>query len=108
MDVNGVEQVNVAALGGADTITVNDLSGTGVTDVNLDLAGTLGGSTGDRQADTVIVNGTVGNDSIAVAGTAGNADVLGLAARVHEIGRASCRESVQVSGVAVSLKNKAC
>ena len=39
MDVNGVEQVNVVALGGADTITVNDLSGTGVTDVNIDLAG---------------------------------------------------------------------
>ena len=58
MDVNGVEQVNVVALGGADTITVNDLSGTGVTDVNLDLAGTPGSGTGDGQADTVIVNGT--------------------------------------------------
>ena len=32
MDVNGVEQVNVAALGGADTITVNDLTGTDVTE----------------------------------------------------------------------------
>src|SRR5207249_8286789 len=31
MDVNGVEQVNVAARGGADTLTVNDLSGTDVT-----------------------------------------------------------------------------
>ena len=38
MDVNGVEQVNVAALGGADTLTVNDLSATNVTQVNLDLA----------------------------------------------------------------------
>ena len=70
MDVNGVEQVNVAALGGADTITVNDLSGTGVTDVNLDLAGTPGSGIGDGQADTVIVNGTTGNDAIAVAGDA--------------------------------------
>src|SRR5205807_664297 len=40
MDVAGVEVVNVAALGGADALAVNDLSGTGVTDVNLDLAGT--------------------------------------------------------------------
>ena len=31
MDLNGVEQVNFDALGGADTITVNDLTGTGVT-----------------------------------------------------------------------------
>src|SRR5207247_8272317 len=64
MDVNGVEQVNVAALGGADTLTVNDLSGTGVTDVNLDLAGTPGSGTGDGQADTVIVNGTAHADAV--------------------------------------------
>ena len=64
MDVNGVEQVNVVALGGADTITVNDLSGTGVTDVNIDLAGTAGSGVGDGQADTVIVNGTGGDDVV--------------------------------------------
>ena len=75
MDVNGVEQVNVVALGGADTITVNDLSGTDVTGVNLDLAGTPGSGTGDGQADTVIVNGTAGDDAIAVAGDAGDVDV---------------------------------
>src|SRR5205085_1553144 len=57
MDVNGVERVNVVALGGADMVTVNDLSGTGVTDVNLDLAGTPDSGTGDGQADTVIVHG---------------------------------------------------
>ena len=38
MDLNGVERSNVNALGGADTITVNDLSGTGVTQVNINLA----------------------------------------------------------------------
>jgi Ca2+-binding RTX toxin-like protein len=86
MDVNGVEQVNVVALGGADTITVNDLSGTGVTDVNIDLAAPAGGGSGDGQADTVIVNGTAGNDAITVAGDAGSAAVLGLAARVHITG----------------------
>jgi hypothetical protein len=48
MDVGGVEQVNVAALGGAGAITVNDLTGTDVTDVSIDLAGTLGRRTGDR------------------------------------------------------------
>ena len=37
MDTNGVEQVNVNALGGADTVTTNDLTGTGVTKVNVDL-----------------------------------------------------------------------
>ena len=38
MDTNGVEQVDVNALGGADTITVGDLTGTGIGQVNLDLA----------------------------------------------------------------------
>ena len=58
MDLNGVERVNFNALGGADTITVNDLTGTDVTNVNLDLASPPGSGTGDGQADTVIVNGT--------------------------------------------------
>ena len=33
MDVDGVEHVQFNALGGADTITVNDLTGTAVTQV---------------------------------------------------------------------------
>src|SRR5262245_54270502 len=33
MDTDGVEEVDINALGGADTITVNDLTGTAVTDV---------------------------------------------------------------------------
>src|SRR5262249_54762714 len=58
MDVNGVEQVNVAALGGADRITVGDLTGTDVTRVNINLSSPAGSGTGDGQADTVIVDGT--------------------------------------------------
>ena len=34
MDLNDVESVNFDALGGADTITINDMSGTDVTEVN--------------------------------------------------------------------------
>ena len=34
MDLNGVENIQVAALGGADTITVNDLTGTDAKQVN--------------------------------------------------------------------------
>jgi Ca2+-binding RTX toxin-like protein len=100
MDVNGVEQVNVVALGGADTITVNDLSGTGVTDVNIDLAAPPGSGTGDGQADTVVVNGTAGHDNIAVAGNAGSADVRGLAARVHVAGAEPALDRLVVNGLA--------
>ena len=41
MDTDGVETVDFNALGGADLVTVNDLSGTDVSNVNVDLAGAL-------------------------------------------------------------------
>src|SRR6185295_14128077 len=47
IDCNEVETIQFNALGGADTITVGDLSGTGVADVNLDLRA-IGGA-GDGQ-----------------------------------------------------------
>src|SRR5207247_923631 len=80
MDTAGVEQVDFNALGGADTVTVNDLSGTDVDSVNIDLAGTLGGGTGDGVADNVIVKGTNGDDAIDVSGESRNLTVSGLAA----------------------------
>jgi Ca2+-binding RTX toxin-like protein len=83
MDLNEVERIEFTALGGTDKVVVNDLSGTDATDVNIDLAGTLGGVTGDGQVDSVTVNGTNGDDVVNVfaAGTA--VDVFGLAAQVH-------------------------
>src|SRR5262245_15127401 len=51
MDLNDVEGIDFNALGGADKITVGDLSGTDVVEVNLNLASTLGGTAGDGAAD---------------------------------------------------------
>jgi Ca2+-binding RTX toxin-like protein len=66
MDLDGVERIDVHALGGADHIVINDLTGTDLTPggVLVDLAGTLGGTTGDGQVDTVTANGTAGDDAI--------------------------------------------
>ncbi len=100
MDVHGVEQVNVVALGGADTITVNDLTGTGVTDVNLDLAAPPGSGTGDGAADTVIVNGTAGADNITVIGNAAGLDVSGLAAHIHITGTEAANDRLIVNALA--------
>jgi Ca2+-binding RTX toxin-like protein len=83
MDTHEVERVVFNALGGADAVTVNDLTGTGVTSVDLDLAGALSGSAGDGQTDRVVVNGTNGNDALTVAGSAGDVSVSGLAATVE-------------------------
>ena len=51
MDLNGVEKIQIAALSGADTITVNDLSGTSVKQVAIDLAATAAPVTGSPNRD---------------------------------------------------------
>jgi len=81
----------------SDNITVNDLSGTGVTDVNIDLAAAPGSSQGDGQADTVTVNGTAHHDAISINGDAGNATLHGLAACVRITGAESANDCLIVN-----------
>jgi hypothetical protein len=83
MDLDGIESLEVNALGGADQVTVNDLTGTGMTEVNVDLAGSLKGTTADGAVDTVNVLGTTGNDSILASASGGTVAVNGLAATVR-------------------------
>jgi hypothetical protein len=80
MDTAGVERVDFNALGGADLVTVNDLSGTDVTSLNVDLAGAPGA--GDGQPDRVVVNATDGDDAIDVSGDSDVVKVSGLAPTV--------------------------
>jgi Ca2+-binding RTX toxin-like protein len=87
MDLNGIERVATNALGGADTVTVNDLSGTDVTEADVDLAGALGSSTGDGAPDSVVVNATEGPDTATVTGDQqGGVTVSGLHAHVNVFG----------------------
>jgi Ca2+-binding RTX toxin-like protein len=81
MDTDDVERVEINALGGADRVTVNDLSGTDVSEVVIDLAATGGG--GDGQADTVVVNGTNANDRLVLVMQEGALFLRGLAANVR-------------------------
>lgn len=85
MDTGSVEEVSLAALGGADNIVVGDLSGTDVTKLSLDLAGTLGGANGDGANDTVTVLGTHGDDAITAAGNGSGADLTGLPAAISVV-----------------------
>ena len=43
MDLNDVEAIDLNALGGTDTTTVNDVSGTDLVEVNINLAGRSAG-----------------------------------------------------------------
>jgi Ca2+-binding RTX toxin-like protein len=83
MDLDGVERVGVASLGGSDALTVGNLRATDVRTVDHDEAAALGASTPDAAADQTIVNATNAGDTIAAAGSAGSASVTGLAATVN-------------------------
>jgi Ca2+-binding RTX toxin-like protein len=98
MDLNDVETIDFNALGGADTVVVNDLSGTDLATVNVNLA-TAGGA-GDGQADNVIVNGTAGDDVITVSGDASGVAVLGLAAQVNITGAETANDRLTVNALA--------
>jgi Ca2+-binding RTX toxin-like protein len=99
MDVNGMETIRVAALGGADTITVGDLTGTGVKQVTIDLSATPGSGTGDTQADTVIVNGTAGGNHITVTNNGNSIVVSDLPAQVAINGAESANDSLVINAL---------
>jgi len=99
MDLNGVERVDTNALGGADHIAVNDLTGTDLADVNVNLAG-AGGSAGDTVADSVIVNGTDGADAVRVFGSqADGVTVKGLHTNVRITGTDGPIDQLTVKGL---------
>jgi Ca2+-binding RTX toxin-like protein len=98
MDLNDVEGIDFNALGGADLITVDDLSGTDVTEINLNLAAV--GGAGDGVADTVILNGTAGDDVMQAFGDASGVAVVGLPARVNITGAEAANDRLVMSAFA--------
>ena len=98
MDLNDVETIDFNALGGADKIIVNDMSGTDLTEVNINLAAPGGG--GDGQADTIIINATNGDDIILVVGDASGVSVLGLATAITITGFEAANDRIVINGLA--------
>jgi Ca2+-binding RTX toxin-like protein len=95
MDTNGVEQVDFNALDGADIVTVNDLTGTDVKEVNVDLAGSLFSS--DGAIDRVIVNATDGDDRIKVKGDIGDVNVSGLVPSVNVLHAEVANDQLEIN-----------
>jgi len=80
MDLNSVERIQFDAVGqNADHITINDLTGTDVKQVAIDLGGAGGG--GEDQPDTVSIFATNGH-AIRVTDNNGVVTVSGLASTV--------------------------
>jgi Ca2+-binding RTX toxin-like protein len=65
--LDSVEILDLNAAGGADHITINDLTGAGVTRINVNLGFPIGTSTGDGAADTVVVNAGTGNNFVSIS-----------------------------------------
>jgi hypothetical protein len=83
LDLGGVEQVAFIARGGADTVTVGDLTGTTVQSADVDLNASGGGD--DGEADSVIARGTDAADTISTT-PASPLVVGGLAAETRVTG----------------------
>ena len=75
MDLTHVERLDVDALGGADTVTLADVSGTALEETSVDLS--VAGAP-DTRTDTVVVDGTDRGDDVAVDAQGGAVDVRGL------------------------------
>jgi Ca2+-binding RTX toxin-like protein len=97
MDLDDLEVVTVNALGGTDSITVDNMAATDVTTVNVNLAGSIGGTAGDGAADVVTVNATAGNDVVDLFGAGSSLAVLGLAAQVNVTGSEGANDSLVVN-----------
>lgn len=74
LDTGTCERLTLNANGGADTITVNDLSGTTIKDVTLGI--------GDGGSDNIIVNASDQDETIMVNGTTGSVSITGLSASI--------------------------
>jgi Ca2+-binding RTX toxin-like protein len=98
MDSSGVEAFDVNAVGGADTLVVNDLSGTDLTGIVTDLAANGGGD--DLAADNVVVNATQGDDVVVLNGSSGAADIAGLQAKISVTGAGPGNDRVTVNTLA--------
>ena len=99
MDLNGVENIAFTARGGADKVTVGDMTGTDVKQVSIDLSAAGDGGAGDGQADTVIVNATGGADAIAVSQNGSTILVNGLAAQAAIAGSEAANDQLQINGL---------
>jgi Ca2+-binding RTX toxin-like protein len=94
MDLTEIEKVTVNALGGADTININDPTGTGITDIDINLG--ING-VGDNASDTININD---DDVLTVIDNGnGNLTILGVSgATVHITGFEAANDHLVIDG----------
>ncbi|MBI1312273.1 hypothetical protein GC176_13370, partial [bacterium] len=94
MDIAGVENVAIDAMGGADSFNVDELTTTGVANLLLDL-----GTDADGDTDAVVIGTSVGADNVSVVAD-GTDQVLvaGLSAQIFIQGTTDSTDTLTVNG----------
>jgi Ca2+-binding RTX toxin-like protein len=101
VDADDVEIITAKAASGGDIVTVNDLTGTDATFVNIDLAQGFVFAVGEQiQPRSIVVNATTGNDAIVLSADGGSASVDGLSARVNIISADPDRDRLTINALA--------
>ncbi|HET6954722.1 MAG TPA: hypothetical protein VFI47_30450 [Acidimicrobiales bacterium] len=94
MDMDGVERLDLTALGNTDKVTIENMEGTDFRRADIDLQGPAGG--GDAAVDQVIVNGTEDRDIVSVRSRHGAVKVDGLQVQTSITGH-EVTDQLQVS-----------
>ena len=94
MDLNGVEGIDVNAFGGADTMTVNDLTGTDLKRVGLDLSGVGARAPATARPTPSSSMAPAPDDYIQVQGSGSSFAVTGLSALVDVAGSEGFHDSL--------------
>jgi Ca2+-binding RTX toxin-like protein len=97
--LNDIEFIDVQALGGADSAVLNDVSGTDLKLVTLDLEAAIGAGTGDGAADSVTVNGTNDPDDIQITADGSAVDVFGAPATLRIDHSEAANDKLTVNGL---------
>jgi hypothetical protein len=92
-----VETIALKTVGGVDTITVNDLAGTDVTKVAIDLQ--IAGGGGDSAVDAVVVNGSARSDQVLITQIGGQILLNGMQAQVTITGAEPANDALQVNAL---------
>jgi Ca2+-binding RTX toxin-like protein len=79
-------------------VTVNDLQGTSLTELGVDLRNTSG--VGDNASDAVVVNGTGVDDVIVVSGDTSGVGVIGLSTTVSITGSEVALDRLTINALA--------
>ena len=83
MNMTSMESLQLQVIGGMDQIIINDLAGTGVQNVAIDLRVA---SFGDGAADSVSVAGSAANETLEIVSVLGVTQIVGLGATVQMLG----------------------